>query len=112
MSLLLGPAFGRLLPMPLLIPFAWEATVVAVMIFPAIGVFADWRRSGIVHRAWVWGIGTILASVVLTEVITFGPLGPPIYRAVTQGTPGASVPPLAFPATPTGPLRTGRPASI
>lgn len=112
MSLLLGPAFGRLLPMPLLIPFAWEATVVAVLIFPAIGVFADWRRTGIVHRAWAWGIGTIMASVLLTEALTFGPLGLQIYRAVTVGTPGAKVPPLEFPAPPTGPLRTGRPASI
>lgn len=112
MALLLGPAFGRLLPMPFLIPFAWEATVIAVLIFPAIGVVADWRRTGTVHRAWAWGIGTIMGSAILTYAITFGPLGPPIYRAVTAGTPGALVAPLEFPPKPAGPLRTGRPASI
>jgi hypothetical protein len=112
MALLLGPAFGRLLPMPLLIPLAWEATVIAVMIFPMIGVIADWRRFGTVHPAWRWGIGTILASVVLTETLAFGPLGLPIYHAATAGTPGALVAPLEFPLPPTGTLRTGRPASI
>ena len=34
MSLLLGPAFGRLLPMPLLIPWAWEAAFAATLFFP------------------------------------------------------------------------------
>lgn len=56
MALLLGPAFGRLLPMPLLAPWAFEATLPAVLIFPVIGVIADLRRTGTVHRAWVWGI--------------------------------------------------------
>ena len=112
MALLLGPAFGRLLPMPLLTPFAYEATLVAVLIFPVIGVVADLRRSGTVHPAWQWGIGTIIASSVLVEAITFGPLGPPIYRAATAGSPGALIAPLEFPPPPSGPLRTGRPASI
>ena len=33
MSMLLGLAFGRLMPMPLLIPWKLEATYVALMIF-------------------------------------------------------------------------------
>src|SRR5215218_1524426 len=47
MSLLLGPAFGRLLPLPLLQPWAFEATFAALMLFPAVAVAADlkrWRR--------------------------------------------------------------------
>ena len=40
-ALLMGPAFGRLLPMPLLAPWAFEATFIAVMIFPIIGVIAE-----------------------------------------------------------------------
>src|SRR5256885_9644689 len=32
MSLLLGPAFGRLLPMPLLAPWAWEASFAASLL--------------------------------------------------------------------------------
>jgi hypothetical protein len=112
MSMLLGPAFGRLLPMPLLAPWAFEATLLAVLTFPVIGVIADLRRSGTVHRAWLWGIGTIVGSAALTESAAFGPLGVPLYNAVTAGTPGASVAPLEFPPPPSGPLRTGRPSSI
>jgi hypothetical protein len=108
MALLLGPAFGRLLPMPLLAPWAYEATFLAVLIFPVIGVIADLRRSGRVHPAWMWGIGTIAASTLLVEAITYGPLGEPIYRAVTAGSPGAQVAPLDFPPPPAGPQVTGR----
>ena len=112
MSLLLGPAFGRLLPMPFLIPWAYEATLIAVLIFPVIGVFADLRRSGQVHPAWLWGIATIIGSTLLVEAIAFGPLGVPLYDAVTAGSPGATIAPLEFPPPPDTPLRTGRPASI
>src|SRR3954465_3503828 len=65
MSLLLGPAFGRLLPMPLLQPWAWECSFAAGMLFPIAGVIADLRRSGRVHPAWRYGIGTMLACFVL-----------------------------------------------
>lgn len=108
MALLLGPAFGRLLPLPLLAPWAFEANFVATMVFPLAGVVADIRRSGRAHPAWRWGIGTLFASVLLTEAIAYGPAGPPLYRAVTAGSPGAAVPPLDFPPPPTGPRRTGR----
>lgn len=102
MALLLGPAIGRLLPMPFLIPWAWEATVPAVMIFPMIGVFADIRRSGRVHPAFLLGIGAILGSALLTEAIAYSPLGDALYQAVSAGTPGAAVAPLGFPPSPLG----------
>jgi hypothetical protein len=108
MSLLLGPAFGRLLPMPLLIPWAWEAAFAAALLFPVAGMIADRRRTGRVHPAWAWGVGTMLGAFVLTEAITYSPLGDSVYRQVTAGSPGASVPPLAFPDPPAGPQITGR----
>lgn len=111
MSMLLGPGFGRLLPMPLLEPLAWEATFAATMIFPVVGVFADIRRSGHVHPAWRWGIATMLGSLLLIEIITYSPLGDALYSVVTAGSPGASVPPLEFAPPPAGPLVTGRTAS-
>ena len=46
MSLLLGPAFGRLLPLPLLQPWAWEATMAVCLLFPIAGMIADIRRGG------------------------------------------------------------------
>ncbi len=112
MALLMGPAFGRLMPMPFLIPFAWEATATASLIFPVIGAVADLRRRGRVHPAFVWGIGTMVALVPVADAIAYGPLGLPLYRAATAGTPGALVAPLAYPPRPVGPLRTGRRASI
>ena len=108
MSLLLGPAFGRLLPMPLLQPWAWEAAFAATMLFPIAGVIADIRRSGRIHPAWHWGIATMIGCLVVTEAITYSPLGTSIYAAVTQGSPGASVAPLEFAPPPAGPLMTGR----
>ena len=108
MSLLLGPAFGRLLPMPLLQPWAWECSFAAGMLFPIAGVIADLRRSGRVHPAWRYGIGTMLACFVLIEAITYSPVGTALYRAVTAGSPGAAIPPLDFAEPPAGPLMTGR----
>ncbi len=103
MAILLGPGFGRLLPMPLLQPWAWEATVAACMIFPLVGVAADLRRTGRVHPAWGWGIAAMLGMALATEVITYSPVGDQIYRAVVAGSPGAEVPPLAFAPPPGGP---------
>ena len=108
MSLLLGPAFGRLLPMPLLQPWAWEAAFAATMLFPLAGVWADVRRSGRIHPAWHWGVATMIGALVVTEAITYSPLGTSIYDAVTKGSPGASIAPLEFAPPPAGPLMTGR----
>jgi hypothetical protein len=102
MSLLLGPAFGRLLPMPFLIPYAYEILLVILLIFPAVGVWSDIRRSGTAHPAWGWGIATMIGSLLVTEAITYSPVGVALYRAVTAGSPGAAVAPLAFPPPPPG----------
>lgn len=99
-AMIIGPGFGRLLPMPLLIPHAFEASVLAGMTFPLAGVIADWRRSGRVHPAWAWGFATMLAAWVLANAITFSALGDRIYATVVAGSPGASVPGLAFPPPP------------
>lgn len=108
MAMLLAPAFGRILPLPLLQPWAWEATFAVTLLFPLAGAWADRRRCGRVHPAWFWGIGTMLASLIVVEVLTYSPVGLPIYEAVTEGTPGAAIDPLTFPPPPDGPLMTGR----
>lgn len=110
MSMLLGPAFGRLLPLPLLAPWAYEATFAALMLFPIAGVIADYRRSGSVHPAWRWGIGTMVASLLLTNAISYSPLGTAIYRMATAGSAGATIDPLAFPPPPPLAQLTGRPS--
>jgi hypothetical protein len=107
MSLLLGPAFGRLLPMPLLQPWAWEAAFVPCLLFPLAGVVADIRRNGSAHLAWRWGIGTMLCAFVMIEAITYSSVGTAIYDRVTAGSPGENVPPLEFAPPHAGPV-TGR----
>jgi hypothetical protein len=111
MSMLLGPAFGRLLPMPLLQPWAWEAAFAASMVFPLAGAAIDARRTGHAHPAWRWGIAAMIGCLFVTEAITYSPLGTAIYRATTAGTPGADVPALDFAPPPAGPLITGRTAT-
>jgi len=100
MTILLGPGFGRLLPMPLMIPWAWEATFAACLLFPLVGMATDLRRSGRVHPAWGWGVATLLVSAVIVEGVTYGPAGQALYQAVAAGSPGAAVAPLAYPPPP------------
>ncbi len=111
MALLMGPALGRLLPMPLLAPLAYEATQVGVLVFPVIGMARDRRRRGTVHAAWWWGIGVIVGGSLLVEAITYSPVGDQLYRWVTAGSLGAQVPPREFAPAPAGPLITGRTTS-
>lgn len=111
LAMLLGPGLGRLLPMPLLMPYAWEATAVVSLLFPLAGAVADMRRTGKIHPAWHWGIGTIMASTLLIELLTFSAVGTAFYAAVTAGSPGSTVDPLAFASPPGGPLITGRATS-
>lgn len=108
MTILLAPAFGRLLPLPLLQPLAWEAAYAVTLLFPIVGALADMRRSGGIHPAWKWGIGTLVASFVFVEFMTYSPVGTAIYDIVTQGSPGAATPPLEFSPPPPGSLVTGR----
>lgn len=102
MAVLTGPAFGRLLPMPLLIPWAYHAAFAATLIWPVIGMVRDWRTEGRVHPAYGWGLGGMMAMEVVIDAVAFGPLGLALYQAVTAGSPGAAVPPLAFPPFPAG----------
>jgi len=102
MSMLMGPAFGRLLPMPLLKPWAFESVFAAILIFPAVAIWSDIRRNGRAHPAWSWGVLTLFGALLLTEAITYSPVGGSLYAAVTAGSPGAAVPPLAFASPPPG----------
>ena len=108
MATIMGPGIARLLPQPLLVPWAYESFVGVCLLFPLSGMYADVRRSGHVHPAWRYGIGAMIAGLALVEVLTYSPLGPPIYAAVVRGSHGASVAPLDFAAPPAmGPI-TGR----
>lgn len=100
MAMLLGPGFGRLLPAPLFIPWAWEVTFAAGLLFPAAGMIADLRRDGRVHPAWICGLAVMLGAFVLIEAITYSPVGAAIYQAAVAGF-DAATPGLQF-GTPPG----------
>lgn len=102
MAILIGPGVGRLLPMPLLAPWAYEAVFIVTLMPPLLGVAADWRRDGAVHPAWGWGIGTMFVLLLAIEAVTYSSIGNGIYAAITAGTPGAAVAPLGFPPFPPG----------
>ncbi|UZK66175.1 hypothetical protein [Sphingomonas sp. M1-B02] len=112
MAILTGPALGRLLPLPLMMPYAEWGVFVGVMLFPLVGVIADLRRRGGIHPAWWWGLATIVAMQVSMTLLAYSPLGLSIYGAATRGYPGEAVAPLEFPPPPGGPLITGRDTAI
>jgi hypothetical protein len=86
-ALLMGPGFGRLLPMPFLPPFAFEYASLTALVFLAIGILYDWRMHGRAHPAWFWGAGVLIGAVLLARVIGFSPIGEAVYDAVVAGTP-------------------------
>jgi hypothetical protein len=90
MASLLGPGFGRLLPAPLLIPWTWWITsVILPLIFVAIGMVADRRRSGKAHPAWLWCTAFFVGGQLVADAIAYSPAGISITRSVVAGTPGA-----------------------
>jgi hypothetical protein len=102
MALLTGPGWGRLLPMPLLIPWAGWVAFAAAMLFPIAGVIADLRRSGRVHPGWWWGVGVMVATQLVIVTIDHSAFGLSIYHMVTEGSPGAALAPNAYPPSPLG----------
>lgn len=89
MAILSGPGLGRLLPMPLFMPYAWWVVLAAVLVLPVIGAIADKRRAGRVHPAWFWGIGLMLAVQVTADAIAFSPAGTVFTRSIMAGTAGS-----------------------
>jgi len=52
MAILTGPGLGRLLPLPLMIPYSWTISFATTLLFPAIAMAADWRRDRRIHPAY------------------------------------------------------------
>jgi hypothetical protein len=99
MAALMGPAVGRLLPMPLMTPIGFELAALPGLLFPLAALARDWRHRSI-HPAWRWGLPALPLALGLTALIAYSPAGGAIYQWVTAGSPGALVAPLAFPSPP------------
>lgn len=97
MASITGPGFGRLLPVPFMIPWAWlVAGVLFPLILVAIAMIADQRRLARVHPAYLWGVAALVGSQAIAEAVAHSPVGYAITDAVVAGTPGAARPMHAF----------------
>jgi hypothetical protein len=103
MALLTGPAFGRLLPMPLLIPYAFEVAGLATTVFLIAGMIRDWRMSRAIHPAWWFGFAALAVNLIGAQLLAHSSIGDATYQAVVAGHPGEQVPGMAFPAPPQAP---------
>ena len=89
-AMLLGPGIGRLLPSPLLIPYAWYIeAVLPPVLFALVGVLADWRRYGRAHPAWFVGIGAVIAIQIVADLVAYSEWGIAFTQETIAGTPGA-----------------------
>lgn len=103
MVAILGPGVGRLVPAPFLIPYAGLAIFGVCMLFPLAGVITDLRRSGRVHRAWLWGIGVLVAMQVSIETLSHTALAQGIFDTAVAGTPLAGSRADVYPPNPLRP---------
>lgn len=100
LACLMGPAFGRLLPMPLLIPWGFEIAALPGLLFPAFLALMEWREDGRLHPAWVLGIAALPVTLALALALVHAPAGEALYAAAVAGSPAAALPGLAFPPPP------------
>ena len=100
MTAIMGPAFGRLLPAPLMMPYSAWGIFAGMMLFPLAGMIHDVRRHGRVHPAWWYAVAILVGMQVTMDLVTLTPLGADLYAIVTAGSPGAQIAPFAYPPFP------------
>lgn len=98
--MLMGPGIGRIIPMPLLAPWAFEVASVVPLIVALICMAWDKRVHGRVHPAWLWSSGVVVAVLISVRLIAFSPVGDAIYAAAVAGSPAAGSDGRAFPPPP------------
>ena len=108
MTMIMGPAFGRMLPMPLLIPYAFEAAGFAAGSFLIAGMVRDRRKLGAIHPAWWYGLATLAVLILAPNVLAPTAFGDWLYATTVAGSPGAAVPGMEFAPPPKGPLLVGK----
>ena len=96
MAILTGPGLGRLIPAPLLIPYAWLIITAATWVFPLVGMAVDKRVRGQIHPAYYWGLGLYIGTFVVSMAIAYSPLGLAITDWIIEGSNGANRPIEAF----------------
>lgn len=92
MAAITGPGFGRLLPMPLMTPYAWEISNTIGGLFIVAGMIRDKRHHGAIHPAWFVGLAVMFGWVALGELIAQTDWAMTLTREVMAGYPGAARP--------------------
>jgi hypothetical protein len=95
MAALLVTPVNRLMPVPVLFAVMSLASSLVILLFPLAGMVRDKRRSGRVHPAWAWGLGTLVMTGIVTEVAGRSALAGAAVTMITQGSPAAGAAPLA-----------------
>jgi hypothetical protein len=83
MLVLMGPAVGRILPMPLIGERALHAVFAALMVYALVPVVRDLRTRGRVHPAYAWGLGAFALVQALIEPLAWSAPGLAVTAMVT-----------------------------
>lgn len=102
MAALMGPGFGRLLPMPFMGPYAFEIAAMCGLIFPLIAMLREVRQGKGLHRAWAIGVPAIPLTLLAASLLGHSALGASIYGAAVAGTPGEAIGGLEYGPPPPG----------
>lgn len=100
MTILTGPAVGRLIPAPLLMPWVGLTVFAVILVFPVAGIVGDRVTRGRVHPAWWVGLAALATMQAAIELLPRSAAGLAAYRAVVHGSAGAAVDPRAYPPFP------------
>ncbi|WP_128891890.1 hypothetical protein [Erythrobacter sp. HKB08] len=91
-----SPGLARLLPLPLTIPYTFTVVFIAAALFPIIGMIADKRLHGSVHRAWLWTLVVPFAALAIGEIVASTDWAQDYTAAHVAGYPGGERPAEAF----------------
>ena len=98
--MLMGPGIGRIIPMPLLGPHAFEIASVIPVIFALVGMARDKRVHGKAHPAWAWSIGVLAVVLIAVRLVAYSPVGDAVHAAAVAGSPAAGSDGRAYPPPP------------
>lgn len=87
-----APGIARLLPLPLLVPYAFPVLFALVSLFPIAGMAMDKRVNGRVHPAWWWALLVPIAALLLGEVLGATGYTREWVAGHVAGTPGGARP--------------------
>jgi hypothetical protein len=100
MAVIMGPAFGRALPAPILMYNMVPAIFAVMLVFPVAGMLRDRMRLGRVHPAWIIGFCAIAGVYLTAQTAGRSAFAGALYDRVVAGTPAAKVPGLSFGRSP------------